>query len=202
MPDATIKADAEDEEALAVHYGAKAWAAIKPAGDPEWNALPMEIRHKLIDLAKRYLTGHAEKQGDYAPAGFRDAVIGLVISDEVNIVAPEGAQGLNALLTDGRVLVVRERVDVASGDPIVDIDSRSPLEPCGLDHEKKNETTLPIESPAPEPVRLVSGGYGTIQPDPLPESSLKGTITVEKADDGVSATVNVDAPKPAKQKKK
>lgn len=113
MPDASIKADVEDEEALAVHYGAKAWAAIKPAGDPEWNALPMEIRHKLIDLAKRYLTGHAEKQGDYAPAGFRDAVIGLVISDEVNIVAPEGAQGLNALLTDGRVLVGRERVDVA-----------------------------------------------------------------------------------------
>lgn len=65
------------DESLAPFEAAaqNAWNAIRGL-DPEFNSLPMEMRHKLADLAEKYLNGRVETEGDYAPAGFFAAVKG------------------------------------------------------------------------------------------------------------------------------
>lgn len=48
----------------------QAWNAIRKPVDNEFVNLPMEIRHKLIDLTEKALAGKQEQEGDYAPEGF------------------------------------------------------------------------------------------------------------------------------------
>lgn len=155
----------------AASKAAQAWNAVKPAGDPEFTDLPMEIRHKLTHLADRYLAGHAEKVGDYAPQRFRDAVLSI---DGV----PFRAAAVQAYDSGGN-----ER-DIVSGDPIVDLDSRTMMEPHPVD-------SIPGQTDAP--THLLHGDGVDIRPDPIPEpGGVSGTITVETDDEGrSSATVSV-----------
>lgn len=143
---------AEDE---ATPLAGKAWNDIRKPDDATWINLPLEIKHKLRHLAEKYVGGRTEAEGDYAPEGFfakvqqlapeisgvfngpsestdyplADPAFMAAISEQNPILQskPDSLSGLG---------VLREYPDpdVVSGDPIVDVDLRSPMEFHGLTH--------------------------------------------------------------------
>lgn len=199
MSDEQAREDEERREhnaMMAAHCAAKAWSVIKPAGDPDWNALPMEIRHKLLGLADRYLAGYSEKEGDYAPAGFRNRVLH---GDEIDAATERAANGLGYTRVDGHIerLPPRDEFEASmrgqvQGAPLGSPEAKGLAALLGDDRVLVGHDRVDLASG--DPIRLVHGDGVDIRPDPLPDSPLKGTITVEKDEGGTSATVNVEAP--------
>lgn len=134
---------AEDE---AIPFAGQAWNAARKPDDSDWIRLPVEIKGKLTALAVKYAGGGSVHEGDYPPEGFFEAVKQLVEPKAVAVLpevvsgdmvvevqsGPEfaGPRGLNHLLSEGRVLVGYDSVDLETGLPIQPESEALPEQPA------------------------------------------------------------------------
>jgi hypothetical protein len=107
-----------------------AWSAVRNSDDAVWDALPMGIKAKLVDLAGKYRGGAKVAEGDYPPEGFAEKVYELAVTAGPRIPIFNSSKNATARIGTPFGFVEHEDTRILSPNP-EDVDPLKSLDAVG-----------------------------------------------------------------------